>query len=409
MNAAPRASILHADLDAFYASVEQRDNPELRGKPVVVGGRPDQRGVVAAASYEARKYGIRSAMPTRTAHRLCPQAVFVEGRHDVYAEVSRRVMDIFFTFTPLVEPLSLDEAFLDVSGCERAFGDPESIARRIRALVREREGLTISVGVAANKSVAKIASGLCKPDGLLVVPAGTEREFLAKLPVGLVWGVGPKAEAALKRRGIETIGQLAGLRPEEVEREVGSLGVKLHQLANGIDDRPVIAEHSPKSMGGETTFPADVDDPEIIRAHLLSLAEKVAKRLRGEGIRARTVVLKLRYADFTTITRRRTLGEYFDGGKVLYETALALFQRTAKTGDSYRLVGIHAADFEPQGAVQLSLALDGSRSSRNVDTAVDDIRARFGSGSVTRARLLGEAGEPGATPRRPHGPKEAAR
>lgn len=381
------ASILHADLDAFYAAVEQRDKPELRGKPVVVGGLAHERGVVTTASYEARPFGVHSAMPLRTAYRLCPHAVFVPPRHAVYGEVSQRVMAILESFTPLVEPLSLDEAFLDVTGCERAYGSPEAIGREIRRLVWERERLTISVGVAANKSVAKIASDLCKPDGLLCVPHGTEREFLAPLPVNRLWGVGPKSLARLQAMGIETIGDLAAMDPESPGSAFGEGGRRLHALANGVDPRPVEPEREAKSVGAETTFQEDTGDPEVLRAYLLGLAEKVARRLRAEGLRGRSVAVKLRYADFRTITRSRRLGAYVDSEPLIFKMAWELFSRAFDAGDRFRLVGVHVADFEPRQTEQLSLGLELDTRSRRLDAAVDGIAARFGAASVTRGRL----------------------
>ena len=294
----PAATILHADLDAFFAAVEQRDNPELRGRPVIVGGDPGERGVVTAASYEARRFGVHSAMPSAIAQRLCPKAIFVRPRHVAYSAVSKRIMSILRSITPLVEPLSLDEAFLDVAGCERSLGTPVEIARTIKRLVLREEKLTISIGIATSKSVAKIASDISKPDGLLVVPTGTEREFLAPLPVSNVWGVGPKTRGMLEDIGIKTIGDLADQTASDLSGKFGRNGHRIRRLAIGIDERSIEPDHQRKSLGHETTFERDIRDPSALRVFLLEASEKVAKRLRAERIRGRVVTLKLRIRGF---------------------------------------------------------------------------------------------------------------
>ncbi len=382
------ATILHADLDAFYAAVEQRDNPELKGSPVIVGGDPGGRGVVTAASYEAREFGVHSAMPASIAQRLCPEAIFVRGRHSVYSAISNRVMGLLRSITPLVEPLSLDEAFLDVAGCERSLGTPVEIARMIKGLVLREEGLTISIGIASNKSVAKIASRLCKPDGLLVVPAGTEREFLAPLPVGYVWGVGPKTRQMLEAGGIRTIGDLASQTASALRMKFGRNDHRIRCLAIGIDERSVEPDHRRKSLGHEATFERDVEDPATLRAFLLEASEKVAKRLRVEGLRGRVVTLKLRYADFTTITRSRTLGTRSDEGQIIYKTVAALLDTVLKNCERFRLAGIHVSDFNRNEVEQLSLNWDESRRNRRLDLAVDSITERFGPRSVSKGRLV---------------------
>jgi DNA polymerase-4 len=350
----PRA-ILHCDLDAFYASVEQLDRPELRGKPVVVGGPPEARGVVAAASYEARKFGVRSAMPMSRALRACPEAVRVSPRFDRYGEVSRRVMALFREVTPLVEPLSLDEAFLDASGEAAAHGGAEALAREIKVRVKAETGLTVSIGVGTNKTVAKIASEMGKPDGLVVVPAGAEASFLAPLPVRALWGVGPRAEEELVKMGVRTIGDLASADEGALTARFGVRGGWFSRMARGLDDRPVETEHERKSVGAETTFPRDLPDGPALRRELRRLAEGVARRLARQGVRARTVVLKLRYSDFRTITRQASSPETVARADELEAAAAALLDKTAEAEDKFRLLGIHATGLEGEERKQLGL------------------------------------------------------
>ena len=351
-------TILHADLDAFFASVEQLDNPELQGRPVVVGGPPEARGVVAAASYEARRFGVRSAMPMSRALRLCPQAVQVSPRFDRYAEVSRLVMAIFRDVTPLVEPLSLDEAFLDASESAiggAAHGGPHGLARELKRRVKEETGLTVSIGVGTNKTVAKIASDMGKPDGLVVVAPGQEASFLAPLPVRSLWGVGPRAEEALAEMGIRTIGELARADAAALTARFGVRGQWLHSMANGLDDRPVETEHERKSVGAENTFPHDLSDGPELRQVLSRVAQDVARRLREKGVKARTVVLKLRFSDFRTITRQTSLAEGVDSAHQLTAAAGALLDKAARPGDRFRLLGIHGANLQADGEAQLRL------------------------------------------------------
>jgi DNA polymerase-4 len=348
-------TILHADLDAFYASVEQLDNPDLRGRPVVVGGAPEARGVVAAASYEARRFGVRSAMPMSRALRLCPRAVRVPPRFDRYGEVSRRVMAIFRDVTPMVEPLSLDEAFLDASEQVAAGTGAEALAREIRRRVKEETGLTVSIGVGTNKTVAKIASEMDKPDGLVVVPPGEEAAFMAPLPVRSLWGVGPKAEEALREMEIRTVGGLANADASALVARFGVRGEWFHRMANGLDDRPVETEHQRKSVGAETTFARDLSDGPELRRILGRVAEDVAKRLRKRGVKARTVVLKLRYSDFRTITRQTSLAEGVDGVGELTTAAGALLTKEARPDDLFRLLGIQGTNLQTDGQGQLGL------------------------------------------------------
>ena len=351
-------TIVHADLDAFYASVEQLDNPELRGKPVVVGGSPEGRGVVMAASYEARRFGVRSAMPMSRALRLCPRAVRVPARFDRYSEVSREVMAIFHDVTALVEPMSLDEAFLDTTEQMARFGRPESLGRYLKEEVRKRTGLVLSVGIAANKLVAKIASDTSKPDGLVVVPPGAEAAFLAPLKVRALWGVGPKAEAVLQAAGLHTIGQLAAADPAHLETSLGSRGLWLYESARGIDNSSVTTEHERKSVGAENTFPRDLSDGPELRAELDRIAESVARRLAKSGFRARTIVLKLRYANFRTITRQSSRPQPIADEREIAAAAHALLDAAAEPGDRFRLIGIHATNLTKDEPDQLGLRLE---------------------------------------------------
>lgn len=357
-------TIVHADLDAFYASVEQLDNPDLRGKPVVVGGSPDSRGVVAAASYEAREFGVRSAMPMSRAMRLCPKAVRVPPRFDRYGEVSRKVMTIFRSVTPLVEPLSLDEAFLDATEQVASRGGAEALGRWLKDEVKRQTGLTISIGIGTNKTVAKVASDADKPDGLVVVAPGTEAAFLAPLPTRALWGVGPKAETALRTAAIKTVADIASADIATLERLLGSRGAFLHQMANGNDDREVSVEHERKSVGAETTFASDLADGPDLRRELDRMAEHVARRLQKSGARGRTVVLKLRYANFTTITRQTSRDEPTDDVEAIKESAHALLDKVARREDTFRLLGIHCTNLEDGGttaAGQLRLWEDAER------------------------------------------------
>ena len=351
-------TILHADLDAFYASVEQRDNPELRGRPVVVGGPPEARGVVAAASYEARRFGVRSAMPMSRALRLCPDAVRVSPRFDRYGELSRRVMAILRSVTPLIEPLSLDEAFLDVTEQVATYGGAEQLARHLKARVKEATGLTVSIGAGTNKTVAKVASEMGKPDGLVVVGPGEEAAFLEPLPTRALWGVGPKTEEVLARAGIRTAGQLSRAGRPLLERLLGSRGPVLQEMARGVDERPVGGPHERKSVGAETTFPRDLPDGPELREELARISRDVAERLAHHDLRARTIMLKLRYADFTTITRQASRAEPTDDAEEIRAVAEALLAKTARPEDRFRLIGIQCgglAGREQHGPIALRM------------------------------------------------------
>lgn len=351
----PPRTILHADLDAFYASVEQLDDPALRGKPVVVGGSPEHRGVVAAASYEARAFGVRSAMPMLRAVRLCPDAIRVPPRFGRYGELSGQVMDIFRALTPTFEPLSLDEAFLDVTAADRQQSDVERIARKLKDDVKAATQLTLSVGAGGNKTVAKIASDFRKPDGLVVVPWGEEAAFLAPLPIRALWGVGPKTELHLVRAGIRTIGDAASRSAGEMERLVGSRGPFLRAMAQGHDDRPVETSWERKSVGAENTFAQDLPDGEELRGHLREIATEVARRMQSLGVRAHTVALKLRYSDFRTITRQATLTQPVGDPAVIEATASRLLDECIRHGQKARLLGIQCSKLTGDAAVQRTL------------------------------------------------------
>ena len=350
--------IFHADLDAFYASVEQRDNPELRGKPVIVGGPPEARAVVTTASYEARPFGVHSAMPMSRALRLCPGAIRISPRFDRYGEVSQDVMRVFRSVTDAVEPLSLDEAFLDVSSRVSSEQEAEALARDIKAQVNSATGLTASIGAGSNKTVAKIASDMQKPDGLVVVPPGGEAAFLAPLPVRTLGGVGPRAEEVLVAGGLKTIGDLAAADEQTAHSLLGSRGLLLVAMARGIDDRAVETGHERKSVGAETTFPRDRSDGPELREELRQLAAGVAERLSAKALRARTIVIKLRYSNFRTITRRSTRADPTDAPEDILAQAEQLLAGALSEGDRFRLIGVHAANLVTEERVQLPLWAD---------------------------------------------------
>lgn len=388
--------ILHVDMDAFYAAVEVRRRPELRGKAVIVGGA-GSRGVVTSASYEARRFGVHSAMPMLRARRLCPQAVVVPPDFASYQAASAGVMAVFKSVTPLVEPISLDEAFLDVSGAVRRLGPPRQVAEYIRATVEDEQRLTCSVGVAATKFVAKLASAHCKPDGLLVVPRDDVVAFLHPLPVAALWGVGAVTEQALVRLGLHTVGDIAQTPVATLKRALGAAtGAHLAALSWGRDERAVIALEPDKSVGAEETFPRDVDDPAVIHRELLRLSERTAARLRAAGYVGRTISIKIRFADFTTITRTRTLDSATDVGKTIYLTARVLFDALNLQRARLRLVGVRIeglADVETR-TEQLMIGAP-THGWREAEQAMDRAVTRFGSGAVRPAALI-EPREPDA-------------
>jgi DNA polymerase IV len=383
--------IAHVDMDAFFAAIEQRDDPALRGKPVIVGGDPASRGVVAAASYEVRKYGVRSAMSSSEARRRCPHAIFVRPDGRKYRQVSRHVMAILGTYTPLVEQVSVDEAFLDLTGSERLFGPAEEIARTIRQRIREELSLTASVGIAPNKFLAKLASEHGKPDGLVVIPDGGVEDFLRDLPIVALWGVGEATAQRLIRLGIETVGQLAATPKEQLQRTFGEVGGALSELAQGHDDRPVQTGGERKSCSAETTFARDISDVTELRRTLLALSEDTGRRLRAEGLQARTVTLKLRYSDFRTLTRRVTLEQPTNADKTIYETVRGLLTEALLRGKQVRLLGVAASGFTSSS--QLRLFDEAAPGRHPVDEALDTIRRRFGSDIIFRGTLAKEPEE----------------
>ena len=380
-------TILHADLDAFYASVEVLDDPSLRGRPVIVGGRRGDRGVVSAASYEARRFGVHSAMPLRTAARLCPDGVFVSGHPDRYRQLSEQVMAVFASYTPLVEPISLDEAFLDVTASAAAFGDGETIGRAIKQRVLDECGLVVSVGVATNKLVAKVASDLRKPNALVVVQPGDEAAFLAPLPIRRLWGVGPQSQRALADYGVTTIGELAALPPGTLHRRFGRHGDDLSSRARGIDRSGVAPYGTPKSVGHEHTFGHDTPDLGRVESTLLDLAESVGSRLRHHQLAAGAVQLKLRYEGFETLTRQAPLPRQTRETELLFTVARDLLRRTAVPGRGVRLVGITAISLSD--AQQLTL-FDADERADRLTRSIDAVRERFGDRAIVRARVLRE-------------------
>ena len=382
--------ILHVDMDAFYASVEERDNPSLVGKPVIVGGSAEGRGVVAAANYEARKYGVHSAMPAARAKRLCPHAVFLKTRIDYYASVSRLIRDIFEQFTPLVEPLSLDEAFLDVTGSEKLFGSSAEIGRQIKERIRRELKLVASVGVAPNKFLAKIASDVNKPDGFLVVEADQVREFLDPLPVGRLWGVGKVTGQVFERLSIRTIGQLRQMPINTLNDLFGSAGEHYWQLAHGIDDRRVVSDREAKSISNETTFAADISDMEVLRAWLVELVDQVAQRLRRHDLKGRAVELKVRFADFKTISRSLTLAEPSNVTQDLLDAGMDLLtKRLPPRHLPVRLLGFGVSKLDDSGTSQQQLFDQPDRARhRELDRVADQITEKFGKMAIRRGTGL---------------------
>lgn len=381
-------TILHVDMDAFYVSVELLSRPELRGKAVIAGS-PSGRSVVLSASYEARRFGVRSAMPMAAAMRLCPHAVILEPHHDRYAAVSASVMNIFGTITPVVEQLSVDEAFLDVAGSLRRLGSPRNIGELIRTTVQRELGITASVGIASTKFVAKIASTRAKPDGLLLIPAAGTVEYLHTLPVSALWGVGAKTQEVLARLGIRTVEDVARTPVSVLQRTLGASGTHVHQLAWGKDPRPVTISRREKSIGAEETFAVDIADDDVLRAELLRLAHRTASRLRSAQLLTGGVSLKLRYADFSTLTRSRRLPEPADNAHALYLAACQLLDSVGERPLSVRLIGIRAERLEGAAGSSHQLTIDRQDDNwRLAEQALDRVNGRFGASMVMPARLL---------------------
>ena len=382
-------SILHVDMDAFYALASLLSRPELKGTPVIIAGGGN-RGVVLSATYEARKFGVASAMPIARARRLCPQATVVAPDYARYERISRAVMAVFASVTPIVEPLSLDEAFLDVSGARRRLGSPRQIAQRIRDTIADEQGITCSVGVATTKFIAKLASGLAKPDGLLVVPEAEVVGFLHQLPVGALWGVGDRTEEALQRLGLHTVADIAHTPLDTLRRALGdNAGPALYALAWGRDSRPVTPTRRERSIGADETFSFDVDDPAFIHRELLKLSDRTAARVRAAGMVGRTIAIKVRFSDFTTITRSRTLRDPTDVSRDIYATALALFDALGLQRARLRLVGVRMEGLMDSDQAPVQGLLDEPEHGwRDADRAVDQASARFGAGAVRPASLV---------------------
>lgn len=387
--------MLHVDMDSFFVSVELLDRPELRGLPVAAA-HDTVRSVVSSASYEARAFGVRSAMPVTRARQLCPQLILVTPVYEKYRTASRAVMEIFREFTPLVEPLSIDEAFLDVAGTTRLFGEPIEIARQIRASIKARTGLPASVGLAGTKFVAKLASQRAKPDGILEVPPARTLDFLHPLPIGAMWGVGAATEKTLRARAIHTVGDLAREPLASLRSIVGNASAeRLHELANGRDARMVETERTEKSIGHEETFASDVGDGAMLERELLRLATRTGERLRDAGLEARTVAIKVRWDTFETVSRSRTLAEPTNATQRIYLTARELFEQLAPGGRPkrpVRLIGVRAEQLLPAGS-ENTLLWDEDERWRAVDSTVDEVRGKFGASGITSARLLGGRGE----------------
>ncbi|WP_082575860.1 DNA polymerase IV [Arthrobacter sp. Soil762] len=379
---------MHVDMDAYFVSVELRTRPELRGKPVIVGF-PADRSVVLSASYEARAFGVKSAMPMVVAARMCPKAVIIEPRHKLYYEVSAQLMEIFESITDLVEPLSVDEAFLDVGGAIRRLGPPRVIGELIRRRVAAELGITASVGIAASKFVAKIASTRCKPDGLLLIGPDETVPYLHSLPVGALWGIGAKTADVLARMGIRTVADVAATPVSSLKKMLGATGEHVYRLSWGIDPRPVTPVRLEKSIGAEETFAVDTGDDALIARELLRLSHRTAGRLRSSGMVARTVALKLRYADFSTITRSRTVHTPVDSAQLIYAVAIQLLESLGSRPMTVRLVGIRAEQLEDTAHTSLQLSLDRRDDNwRAAEQALDEVSRKFGSKSVLPASLL---------------------
>ncbi|MBU2608482.1 MAG: DNA polymerase IV [Chloroflexi bacterium] len=380
--------IIHIDLDAFFVSVEQQLNPELRDKPVVVGGKPDRRGVVASASYEARQFGLHAGMPLITARRLCPQAIFIAGSFSRYRDASRKFMDILADFSPYLEPAGLDEAYLDATGFESLYGSINQMATQIRQRVKDELGLNASVGIASGKAVAKIVSDLAKPDGLLEVPPGEERSFLAPLPIAQLPGIGQKSEARLSSLGIHTIGQLASLPLDTLKHNFGVASMAMYRHANGIDDRPIEPPGAVKSISRETTYARDTREMPKLEGTLRYLAERVGRDLRQQDKQAKCVTLKLRYADFTTITRRHTLKQPISTNQAIFDTGRQLLQTAlSQEKQAVRLIGIGVASLAESGR-QLNMLDTSIGRQERLDKAIDRIRKKYGFTSIQTGRTM---------------------
>ena len=383
--------ILHLDMDAFFAAVEQLDFPQYRGKPVIVGADPKGgagRGVVATASYEARKYGVHSALPISLAYQRCPHAVYLRGRYERYSEISRQLIATLNEFTPVIEKISIDEAFLDITKSLALLGSAEKIGHQIKKRIYDDLGLVASIGIAPNKFLAKVASDLEKPDGFVVVKEGEEKEFLKSLPISRLWGVGKKTEAALKQMDIETIGQIAHLPKQDLSRRFGKWGSALWRLANGIDHRSVKPRETQKSISQETTFDEDTGDEEAIHKTLLGLAESLSRLMRKSKLKGRTVTLKIRLEDFSTFTRSKTLSDFVDSTQILKGVAISLYKKFNKKNMKVRLLGIGVSQLNSVSGEQLGLFDQEAPLDARMTKLLDSLQDKYGEGAVKRASLL---------------------
>ncbi len=383
--------ILHLDMDAFFAAVEQLDFPQYRGKPVIVGADPKSgagRGVVATASYEARKYGVHSALPISLAYQRCPHAIYLRGRYERYSEISRQLIATLNEFTPVIEKISIDEAFLDITKSLALFGSAEKIGHQIKKRIYDDLGLVASIGIAPNKFLAKVASDLEKPDGFVVVKEGEEKEFLKSLPISRLWGVGKKTEAALKQMDIETIGQIAHMAEQDLSRRFGKWGSALWRLANGIDHRSVKPWETQKSISQETTFDEDTGDEGAIHKTLLGLAESLSRLMRKSKLKGRTVTLKIRLEDFSTFTRSKTLSDFVDSTQILKGVAIGLYKKFNKKNMKVRLLGIGVSQLNSVSGEQLSLFDQEAPLDAKMTKLLDSLQDKYGEGAVKRASLL---------------------
>jgi len=381
----PARKIIHVDLDAFFASVEQMDNPGLKGRPVIVGGSTEGRGVVSTASYEARAFGVQSAQPIARARKLCPQGVFLRVRMDRYREISRRVLKILSSCTPKVEPVSIDEAFLDITGCEKLFGQAEDIAREIKTRIKKEVGLTCSLGVAPNKFLAKVASGMQKPDGLVIVKGNEKESFLANLPVGKIWGVGKVTQRELQQMGIYTIRQLGELSFSELQKTFGRIGARLYNLSHGIDRTPVLTDRKIKSMSSETTFPHDISERKVLEKTLYELSVKVSKTLRNKSLGAKSIQLKVRFSDFTTFTRSHTYREATNLTEFIWQRAKELLDKKVDlSARKVRLIGLAVFNLGAQRQMELFVPEKMQR----LEVALEKIEKKYGVRGIRKGRTL---------------------
>ncbi len=383
--------ILHIDMDAFFAAIEELDHPDYRGKPVIVGADPKEgkgRGVVSTCNYEARKYGVHSAMPISQAYKRCPHAVYLFPRMKRYVAFSKKIHQIFYEFTPQVEPISIDEAFLDVTGCIRLFGEPIEIAKQIKKRIKDETGLTASVGIAPNKFVAKIASDLEKPDGLVLVSENEITKFLWPLPISKMWGVGKKTEQKLKVKGIDTIGKLAQIPQSKIVKEMGKVGLHFWKLANGLDDRDVEIEHQRKSVSLENTFSEDVSDENKIEETICALSDNVSRILRKKKYQGKTVTLKIRLEDFSTFTRALSHHEFIDSSKMICQTCLKLYHDFDRQGKKVRLLGVAVSNLNIKHGAQLGFFDKIEKENDQLDRLIDTVQNKFGAGMIKKASLL---------------------